>query len=1123
MDEQHTSENNGELETLRKELAETQARLEMLTSIINLNPAVVFLWKMADGWPVEFVSESVSQFGYTAQELLSGEVSWPGITYSQDVPRLEAEIKTHIARGDTQFNQEYRLVTKSGEIRWVEDRNIMIRDSSGQITHIQGMIIDITARKRTETALRDSETSLKAAQELAYVGSWQWDLQTDAFVMSDELLRINGLSAGDPPSNLRDVVDALIHPDDRARIHKIMEGVLAGGEGQKTSFRIIHADGTVRWVTGAKPIIQQRLEDGRPAVIMGTIQDVTEQRAAQIAIQQSKEKYRAVVESAADSICTINTDGVFTFMSPVCIQRLGGSDDKLIGKTLWDVFPKKFADHELLRIREAIASERGSSIEILAPIADEMQWRQLSREPIFEHDGTVNSVLVISRDIHEQKTAAIAIQQSEEKYRAVVESAADAICTINVEGEFLFMNTVCAQRLGETVEQLVSKTLWDVFPKEFADQEAIRARDTIVSGQSSTVEVSVPLGAESRWYQIAMEPIKDHDGKIRSVLIIARDIHEQRIAEIDLRASKEHLQAIITSLHQTAILVYDLNGDIRSCWASSEMDERYGIDTKALVGKNLRESFNPEIAERRIQSIEDVYKTGWSVRDEWLGNLPNGDFWIETTLSPLKDADGNITNVVAFARDITDRKKTEGELQHSEQRYKALFEGTIEGILVAEIKTQKYLFANPAICEMMNYSVEEFLEMRIGDGHPPEDLAHVVECFQAQARGEYKVAPNIPFLTRDGEVFYADVSAALINFEGKDCAVGFIHDLTESRQAEEQLRQSEQRHRKLFEGASEGILAVDIETHKIAFSNPAVRKMLKYSDEKLRTMNIEECHRPENVERLMLEFDALVSGESQMALAVSFLTSDGEIVYADVGATIIRLEGRDCVVGFLRDLTDSRRAEEALKTAHRKLMTARDEERKHLASELHDSVSQKLVALGMQLSKITNMDGPEPTETCNELIADIRGICHGLYPPALEALGLIPAMRQLEEYGKSAGITTTIQCDPVIKRARLAPEIEIALFRIAQEAVNNAIRHSGASTIDIDLMRDKQQLIMAIVDNGSGFNIKAAEGKGLGLSSIRDRANGIAAKLTLSSEPGETRIEVSVKAELKETNQKEEQ
>jgi PAS domain S-box-containing protein len=868
MNKKHTSDTDaGKLDALRNELEETQRSLQMLMSIVNTSPAVVCLWQMTDDLPVEFISDSIEQFGYSADELRSGEISFNDIVPPEDMEHLKADSLEYFDQGIEEYTTDYRIYAKSGEVRWVKSRNTVVRDSDDQVTHLQGIILDIT----------------------------------------------------------------------------------------------------------------------------------------------------------------------------------------------------------------------------------------------------------------EERTTLIALQQSEEKYRAVVESSSEAICTLNADGVFLFMNAVCAQRLGGTVEQLVGKTLWDVFPKEFADREAIRAQNAIGSGQSNTIEVYAPLGGEMRWYQISMEPIREHDQQVHSTLVIARDIHEHKTALIALKTSEEHLQAIMASLHQTAILVYTPDGYILSCWASSEMDTRYGIDTNALAGKHLRDVFPLEIAEMRLQSINNVYKSGWSVRDDWLATFPNGQFWIETTLSPLKDPDGNIINIVAFARDITDRKQTEKLLKQSEQRYKALFEGTSEGILVADIETQKYLFANPAICEMMNYSAEEFLEMTIANSHPPEDLDHVVECFQAQARGDYKVATNIPFQTRDGKVIYADVSARLIKFEGRGCAVGFIHDLTETRRAEEQLRQSEQRYRTLFEGANEGILVVDIETRKLVFSNPAVQNMLKYRKEELLTMSIEDWHRSEDIEHVMNEFYALIHGESKLAPAIPFVTGDGEIVFADVGATIIRLEGRDCIVGFLRDLTEARRTEEALKIAHVKLMAARDEERKHLAAELHDSVNQKLVALGMQLGKITNVNGPAPTKTCNELIADIRGICHGLYPPALEALGLIPAMRQLKEYGKSAGIITTIQCDPVIERVRLAPEIEIALFRIAQEAVNNVIRHSGASTIDIDLVRYKQKLVMAIVDNGAGFDIKAEEGKGLGLSSIKDRANAIAAKLTVSSEPGETRIEVSVKTEFKETNQKEEQ
>jgi signal transduction histidine kinase len=285
-------------------------------------------------------------------------------------------------------------------------------------------------------------------------------------------------------------------------------------------------------------------------------------------------------------------------------------------------------------------------------------------------------------------------------------------------------------------------------------------------------------------------------------------------------------------------------------------------------------------------------------------------------------------------------------------------------------------------------------------------------------------------------------------------------------------------------------------------------------------MNAEDCHRPEDWKHSRTEFEALARGDRKMALAVPFRTKDGEVVYADVGGTVISIEGKDLMVGFLRDLTEARRAEEALKTAHMKLMTARDEERKYIASELHDSVSQKLVALSMQLQNNAQTDNSSSADICSELIADIRGICHGLYPPALETLGLVSALTQLERYGTSAGLVTAIRCDPRIIQARFAPNIEIALFRIAQEAVNNSVRHSRGTNLDIDLVYTDGQLVLAVIDDGQGFDVETLEGTGLGLSSMRDRARAIAAKLTIDSEPGETRIEVAAAVDLEKTNEK---
>jgi len=127
-------------------------------------------------------------------------------------------------------------------------------------------------------------------------------------------------------------------------------------------------------------------------------------------------------------------------------------------------------------------------------------------------------------------------------------------------------------------------------------------------------------------------------------------------------------------------------------------------------------------------------------------------------------------------------------------------------------------------------------------------------------------------------------------------------------------------------------------------------------------------------------------------------------------------------------------------------------------------------------------------------------------------------MKQFEDLCRAAGLTAEIHYEPRIATARFSPEVEIALFRIAQEAVSNAIRHSGATTIDIDLIYAEGQLVLAVLDDGEGFDVQAAAGTGFGLGSMRDRARAVGARLTIDSEHGETRIEVSAAVDIANTD-----
>ncbi len=143
-------------------------RLRALDAIVERSPMVVFLWRLAPGhWPVELVTRNVKALmGYTASDFTSGNVSWPGVTDPGDVPRLEAEVATFLKNGTEEWVQEYRVITKSGTRRWVRDWNRTIRDASGTITHVQGMLADITHQKVTQEALERTNRALRFLTEV---------------------------------------------------------------------------------------------------------------------------------------------------------------------------------------------------------------------------------------------------------------------------------------------------------------------------------------------------------------------------------------------------------------------------------------------------------------------------------------------------------------------------------------------------------------------------------------------------------------------------------------------------------------------------------------------------------------------------------------------------------------------------------------------------------------------------------------------------------------------------------------------------------------------------------------------------------------------------------------------
>jgi PAS domain S-box-containing protein len=258
-------------------LHRTLGHLKELEFIVNHSKTVIFLWRAEKGWPVEFVSENITQFGYTKEDFLSGLIPYAKIVHEEDIERVSNEVTSYSRGGATEFIQEYRIRTKSGDIRWVEDRTWVRRDASGTITHYQGIILDITERKNAEEQYRDF---FENATDLIQSVDREWHLLYVNRAWRETL----GYSEEDIKTL---TLLQVIHPDCLERCMEIFKRILSGEEvrGIEAAFRT--KDGRKILVEGNASC---RFVDGKPVNTRAIFHDVTERKKIEDMLKQKIEE-----------------------------------------------------------------------------------------------------------------------------------------------------------------------------------------------------------------------------------------------------------------------------------------------------------------------------------------------------------------------------------------------------------------------------------------------------------------------------------------------------------------------------------------------------------------------------------------------------------------------------------------------------------------------------------------------------------------------------------------------------------------------------------------------------------------------------------------------------------------
>ena len=284
----------------------------------------------------------------------------------------------------------------------------------------------------------------------------------------------------------------------------------------------------------------------------------------------------------------------------------------------------------------------------------------------------------------------------------------------------------------------------------------------------------------------------------------------------------------------------------------------------------------------------------------------DGQFvWGIIRATAVKDNHGQIQYWLGLVEDISERKLAEEALEESEKRYRMLFEHAAEGIMVLDLRTGKFRFANPAICKMLGYTAKELTNMGVKDIYPRKELKRVLRKFNAQIEGEKRLAQNIPCLRKDGTLIYVNINSTRVVLDGVECNVGFFQDITKRVVAEEALRESEEKYRNILASIEEGYFEVDL-AGNIMFFNDASCKLIGYPADELIGMNNREFTSPRTAKEMLKTFNRVYkSGKPAQIADFEIITKSNVKKHLELSASLMR-DSEHQPIGFrgiVRDVT----------------------------------------------------------------------------------------------------------------------------------------------------------------------------------------------------------------------------
>jgi PAS domain S-box-containing protein len=876
---------------------------------------------------------------------------------------------------------------------------------------------------------------------------------------------------------------------------------------------------------------------GSDRQILGAVLTFTNVTAFRASIEQAiyeREYTKAILNTAVDPVVVLDAklqvqtaNRAFYATFGVSRDQTQGISIRKLGNSEWETSP----------VWESVGTTLSGPSEFQAVEIDR-EFPTGKRTLVVDARrlaGTGDSRIVLTfHDVTAQKQA----ERTTSLLAAIVDSSDDAILSKKLDGTITSWNKSAERLFGYKAEEAVGQHITLIVPWERRSEEEDILRRLAGGGRvdhfeterkrkdGATVDVSLTIS-----------PVRDATGRVIGASKVARDITERRQGE---RALAE--QARLLDLSNDAIFVRDA-GDHVTYW-NKAATQLYGFTREQALGRVTH-----ELLQTQFPAPLTVIKEHLQRKERWTGELvhtrKDGTKVIVISRWVLdRKANGNALRILETNSDITQQKRTEKALRESEERFRAIVETTPECVkLVAADGT--LLHMNKPGLEMVGArSAGEVVGKNVYDLIAPEDRDRFKAFNENICQGE-QGSLQFDIIGLEGKRRRMETHAApLRNPDETLVHLAITADISERKQAEELLRTSEERFRALVNASSDVVYRMSPDWSEMRELDG--RRFMADTGKPTKDWLNQYIH-PDDQPLILRTIREAVRTKSMFELEHRVRRSDGTLGWTYSRAVPLLNRGGEIQewFGAASDVTARKEAEENFRKLAQtldaevrartreleeqsnqvrqlswRLLRSQDEERRHIARELHDSAGQTLTVLGISLAQLvqkTGRNAPELAaeaeqiqETVQQLHREIRTTSYLLHPPLLDETGLYSAISWfLQGLLERSGLE--VQLDIPKEFGRLPREIELVIFRLVQECLTNIHRHSESETASIRIARESNQITLQIRDQGKGMSpARLAEiqlgRSGVGIGGMRERLRQFEGIMNIESDGSGTRI-----------------